>query len=777
MNRNPRAIIMMLVFSGAMLSGDFSPRAYACGAPPECTYCLVSFSQPTRRALWSPGGTVYPQAATRSDGRPGTPCSGQLTWTSSGGTGAINSYTGVYTFGGNEPHKETVTITATCMGAGGGGVTHDSDSYTLYVGEETWLAAPVYWVRPKYGEYETSVVYAPYGSALPAPFGFTFQIVCTHPVTQATVTGDLDTKTTAYTDQQSASYYAGAAAISTYSPANGTPAVPGANTVTAYAVDNDSTPERRDGSKNAAATANYLTMTVQAFQPNTNDPATMPIAPGSVIELRATPNVGAPNPQYSWSGAGTVAEFVDVFGQVITQPTGPSVLLRGKNAGAAGITCTYAFSKFPGLYDPRASVSASVNVTVVEVDYIEINAEGAWRGAGESRTDVMAGSRFQCRAIPKPAGSAWPAGWPVWAGPSGSVQGEDIVNVYFDNPSKCTHLMAYCGILSKTAKFRIASALAIEYKKQDEGNDDWFKGDGGGVDGATRADRSFSYRLVFAPLTTPAPGDPWHPGCSLSEDTSTSYSTTALFTPLAIGWEMWELDVWNSRLLTGHAKRFDYTNADRGSTMARFYVDENWDNIRNQPIIGRNEPAIDISFHNHDLTTHTFSARSVDTISSATARQDISGKLAQGSLYVNTRDHRADYRALAHLQLGAFGTFPNTPTTKEIPETEADLVNLYANVDAKIIYVKQILVPHVNAQSNWTKIIVQTSNAADTYPHELGHTFGLTDWGPNPCPDCGTTHPMITNPTDFQKGLLMYHAGDRISPRRYLYHNEAKEYE
>ena len=136
MNRNPRAIaiIMMLVFSGAMLSGHFSPRAYACGAPPECTYCLVSFSQPTRRALWSPGGTVYPQAPTRSDGRPGTPCSGQLTWTSSGGTGSINSYTGVYTFGGNEPHKETVTITATCMGAGGGGVTHDSDSYTLYVG-------------------------------------------------------------------------------------------------------------------------------------------------------------------------------------------------------------------------------------------------------------------------------------------------------------------------------------------------------------------------------------------------------------------------------------------------------------------------------------------------------------------------------------------------------------------------------------------------------------------------------------------------------------------
>jgi hypothetical protein len=293
----------------------------------------------------------------------------------------------------------------------------------------------------------------------------------------------------------------------------------------------------------------------------------MPIAPGSVIELRATPNVEAPNPQYSWSGAGTVAEFVDANGNVIVNPTGSSVRLRGKNAGAAGITCTYAFSKFPGLYDPRASVSASVNVTVVEVDYIEINAEGAWRGAGESRTDVMAGSRFTCRAIPKPAGSAWPAGMPVWSG-LGSGSGPTVV-VNFSTAARCAHLVASCGTQSKTGKFRIAGAQVVEY--HGETDDSYFKEDGGGVYGKTIKGDAFTYRLVFGAPAIPAANDPGHTSCALGSDPLTSYTFTASFSPLALRWELQCLDYPDGMWLCGLGKRFSVPNSYIGQTKVLFY--------------------------------------------------------------------------------------------------------------------------------------------------------------------------------------------------------------
>ena len=91
--------------------------------------------------------------------------------------------------------------------------------------------------------------------------------------------------------------------------------------------------------------------------------------------------------------------------------------------GSAG---QYQYRARNGPGDTWKASSEDPPVMIVEVDKIEINANGSWYDVTEQEIVVLAGTKYTFRALPNPSDAAWPAGSPKWYYGMDSETGETI---------------------------------------------------------------------------------------------------------------------------------------------------------------------------------------------------------------------------------------------------------------------------------------------------------------------------------------------------------------
>ncbi len=131
------------------------------------------------------------------------------------------------------------------------------------------------------------------------------------------------------------------------------------------------------------------------------------------------------------SGNGTPSGDVSVSSASVTL-TGPldskTVNLNGLVLGGVTITGTCSNAE-----------DDTVDATVVDVDHIEVFAEGSWHE--KDSIVILRGTKYTFKAV-LPPGATWPSGKPVWSGASGT--GETI-EVTFPTSGACIPLTATCG--------------------------------------------------------------------------------------------------------------------------------------------------------------------------------------------------------------------------------------------------------------------------------------------------------------------------------------------
>ncbi len=429
--------------------------------------------------------------------------------------------------------------------------------------------------------------------------------------------------------------------------------------------------------------------------------------------------------------------YGQMFGEEWTDDTWPvNGVLQGApptTPSSVPLSALWQDNNYPvGSNDSQLTTTITVNV--VGVAGIDVKENGAWVDQTGNTITVIAGTDVEFRARPNPTSAQWPSGCPQWGGAAAGKSGADI-SVTFSSDGE-TSVTA-----GPDTKAVIVNVISFSYNEYTETSNTLYRYDGGGVNGEVWANKSFHYRAMF------------------NLDSQTTHTHNA--DPLNIRWALYHNPTFEGETLmdSGSGKLFSKVMNYDAEVHLVFYIDENMDGSFNA-----GEPSRDSYFGVADTKIIHLTAAYAATITSSTAQMTnyLQNKLVAALIPLTERQHVNDYRAQVTFVLDSVTTFSVTPPVVDSPVTDGQFIDIYNNVEANIIIIKDMKrdITGYDGLTRGTELIVDLASETTTYTHEIGHERGLGDLGPypGPCAFPSCSHPLI-EPTEFNRTRLMYHYG------------------